>query len=104
MEMVSIVSEKHASEEVRSYCLFMCYFCGLKCMALSKYFDKAPSTITNWIKQFERGDGLSRAENEAVDKNPTIYLKEARQKFMLLSQVLYNLIRSFRRCTVRSIP
>lgn len=68
MEIVSTVSEKHASDEVRCYCIFMYYFRGLKCIALSKYFDKSPSTITNWINQFQRGDGFPESKRKLLIK------------------------------------
>ena len=97
MDIMDRVGAKHASEDAKYYCLYMYYFCGLSKAKLANYFQKAESTIGAWIKKYEDGGGVSRADKEKVYRRygeekrewlvelyktkPVLYLDEAKYYF-----------------------
>jgi transposase len=66
MDIMDAVGSKHASEEVKWHALYMFFFCGLNKAMVAKYLHKAESTVGAWVKKYEEGGGVSRADKEKV--------------------------------------
>jgi transposase len=60
MTIPSSITGKHASEEVKEYCIFMHTVCGVNRKTLAKYFNKTERCIGNWIQKFYDDGDLSR--------------------------------------------
>lgn len=89
--------KKHASDEVKCYALYGFFYLGLKKSQLAKIYRKDITTITNWIDRYEKSGIISRESTvraptkfgkekmmwllELYDKNPILYLDEAKEKF-----------------------
>lgn len=89
--------KKHASSDVVYYCLYGYFFLGERKSKLAKTYNKSKSTISRWVKQYLDNGFYSRNETkklatfndehrtwllELYDKNPTIYLHEAKICFI----------------------
>ena len=75
----------------------MFFFMGLSGSDLALYFNKCPTTISSWINQFQKGQGLIRLKRtqfnkkfgkekrewiiDLYKKKPVLYLDEAAYKF-----------------------
>lgn len=90
-------SKIHASSDVVYYCLYGYFFLGERKSKLAKTFNKNKSTISRWIKQYLDNGFYSRSETQKLakfneghrnwllnlyNKNPTIYLNEAKIYFI----------------------
>lgn len=89
--------KKHASDDVKHYALYGFYYLGLKKSELAKIYRKDITTINKWIARYEETSSVSRKPNtctpkkfdkpqiswllELYDKNPILYLDEAKEKF-----------------------
>ncbi|KAI3655583.1 hypothetical protein MP638_006148 [Amoeboaphelidium occidentale] len=76
----------------------MYYFCSMSFIKLSAQFHKSPTTISEWVSNYEAGKGFTRKETDDVNakfstemkewvvslyrRNPTLYLKEAKTEFI----------------------
>jgi transposase len=54
------VCKTHASINTKQHCIYMYYFLGLTKSKLAKLFHKSESTIGEWIKRYDDGQGLQR--------------------------------------------
>lgn len=91
--------KKHASGDVKCYALYGFFYLGMKKSQLAKVYRKDISTITNWINHYEESGTVTRKTTvrpptkfdkekmkwllDLYDKNPILYLDEAKQKFEL---------------------
>lgn len=95
-------SKIHASSDVVYYCLYGYFFLGERKSKLAITFNKSKSTISRWIKQYRDNGFYSRSETQKLakfneehrnwllnlyNKNPTIYLHEAKIYFIRKFQI-----------------
>ncbi|KAI8838058.1 hypothetical protein BJ741DRAFT_663846 [Chytriomyces cf. hyalinus JEL632] len=99
MDILQTVKGQHATEEVRFHCLYMYYYQNVSKVKLSVLFGKAPSTISDWILQYEEGRGAVRKARVTAyvrhgperrawvvgqfQKRPVMHLSEAKSKYAL---------------------
>lgn len=96
-------SKKHASSDVVYYCLYGYFFLGQRKSQLAKTYNKNKTTIARWIKQYLENGFYSRSETQKLakfdeeqrnwllrlyNKNPTIYLHEAKNLFVRKFQII----------------
>lgn len=90
-------SKKHASSDVVYYCLYGYFFLGQRKSQLAKTYNKDKSTISRWITKYIENGIYSIIETQKLakfdqeqrnwllrlyNKNPTIYLQEAKFSFV----------------------
>jgi hypothetical protein len=108
MDTLKGVVDRHASAEVRAYCLYIHYFCSMSFIKLSAQFHKSPTTISEWVSNYEAGKGFTRKETDDVNakfstemkewvvslyrRNPTLYLKEAKTEFIKMYEYFSQII------------
>jgi len=97
-QLLEAVKRKHASSEVKLYCIHAYMFLGFKKQDLAQIFQKDRHTIGKWIEKFYTKGVVSRKQNESsaaskfdddhkrwikefVDNKPTSYLREIAEAF-----------------------
>jgi transposase len=103
MAMISLSSQinaavqgKHASTDVKMYCMYQHFMLGKSLTDLSNAFAKNPTTVSRWINRFKVGK-LSKQESNSLHRkfrlekrqwvvqlyieNPILYLDEAKKLF-----------------------
>jgi transposase len=97
MEVIEAVKNVHASVNTKQHCIYMYFFLGISKTKLATLFNKAESTIGEWIKRYEDGEGLGRKKRDILyvrygtekrewlvklyEKRPILYLDEAKYLF-----------------------
>ncbi|KAI3659420.1 hypothetical protein MP638_000179 [Amoeboaphelidium occidentale] len=76
MDTLKGVVDRHASAEVSAYCLYMYYFCSMSFIKLSAQFHKSPTTISEWVSNYEAGKGFTRKETDDVNAKFSTEMKE----------------------------
>lgn len=90
---------RHASSDVKYHALYGYYHLGLTKTKLGNIYNKDITTITNWINRYEESGSVDRKSNvrkpskfdedkikwllALYNRNPILYLDEAKQKFEL---------------------
>lgn len=91
------VVHKHASVNTKYHCLYGYFFLGLSRSQLAVIYHKAKTTITLWIRAYEKDNSLSAIQRakvfrkfdehkrnwivELYKKYPILYLDETRHRF-----------------------
>jgi transposase len=100
-ELLLLVSEKHATSNVKAYCLYMHFFLGLTRSQLSKNFNKSQSTISTWIHNYESGLGTTRKIRDQVLKKFSLQHREwivklyKRKPILFLDEAAYAFRKKF---------
>lgn len=103
MSMILYKTTKHhASSDVVYYCLYGYFFLGERKAKLAQLYNKSKSTISRWIKKYLENGFYSRNETKKLgkfndeqrnwllnlyNKNPTVYLHEAKFYFVRKFQI-----------------
>ena len=97
MDKIKNATKGHASIEVKYHAVYVHFFLGKSKKEVARCFNKAPSTVGEWVKEFKEHDGFNPKERKVkfrkltpekrqwvldyYNKNPVAFLEETKDAY-----------------------